>query len=252
MHRCTSVECDTQYFSKDKKCYVAVFSFEKYSESYQLQSRVPSLQLSPRSFTNGMSHFLGPFRRTLSLRFANTIMSISNSSPNSRAQFPGLLLLVHAAAAQEREDTSFVTPTRQTKSIDGAEDHPPKRPKPLRYPSYSLPPKKRVNIRKCSPGKVSSSSVPSPVARASPRKLRRVTVSRGCQKPRDHLIWEDINACRQAANAPSSFLLRPRKSNAARAAQSQKKKTSTEAINQAVPRTIYLKTLDGLKRRMKF
>ena len=242
-------------FSKDKKCYVAVFSIEKYSESSSTAEQSSFPTALAKIFHQWNVSFFGPFRSTLShrrIRFANTIMSISNNSPNSRAQFPGLLLLVHAAAAQEREDTSFVTPTHPTKSIDGAEDHPPKRPKPLRYPSYSLPPKKRVNFRKCSPGKVSSSSVPSPVARASPRKLRRVTVSRGCQKPRDHLIWEDINACRQAANAPSSFLLRPRKSNAARAAQSQKKKTSTEAINQAVPRTIYLKTLDGLKRRMKF
>eukprot|EP00956_Cyclotella_meneghiniana_P027162 scaffold60416_cov81-Cyclotella_meneghiniana.AAC.5 len=181
-------------------------------------------------------------------------MSISNSSPNSRTQFPGLLLLVHAAAAQEREDTSFVTPIRQTKSIVGAEDRPPNRPKPLRYPAHSLAPKKRVNmnIRKCSPSKVSSSSVSSPVARASPRKLRRVTVSRGCQKPRDHVIWEDIDACRQAAQAPSSFRLRPGKSNAAHVAQAQRKKANTAAISQAVPRTIYLKALDGLKRRMEF
>ncbi|KAL3784747.1 hypothetical protein ACHAWO_005751 [Cyclotella atomus] len=171
---------------------------------------------------------------------------------NRNERFPGLLLLVRAAEAETHEET-MQTPPRIPSSIMITTTNAPSRPKKRCMPGNNpksafsaLPPKKR--FKDASPSKVSSSSQ-SPTIRPSPRRAAR-RVSQGCQQPRDHLIWENVDGCRQARNAASPFRMRPRVAwapqvaAAANAESSEKKEVKYKSIHD--------KILEDLKRRMDF
>ena len=173
---------------------------------------------------------------------------MSKSNPNNHLKYPGLLLLVHAAEAEEREDTSFLTPPRLTNAMINTTAQAPQRPKKVYQPCssksafYALPPKKR--FKESSPGKVSNDSQASPPLHPSPRRVRCVS---SYQQPCDHLIWENLDSYRQVMTATS------RRSGVACAppAEDDKGKDIT-GVKEATTRNINGEVLEGLKRKMDF
>lgn len=189
------------------------------------------------------------------IRFAISISIMSASNPNNRNErFPGLLLLVRAAEAETREDT-MQTPPRIPSTVTITTSNAPPRPKKRYMPGNNpksafspLRPMKR--FKDASPSKVSSSSQ-SPTIRPSPRRAVR-RVSQGCQQPRDHVIWENVDGCRQARNASSPFRMRPRVAWAPQVVAAAKADVESSEKKEATHMSIHDKILDDLKRRMEF
>ena len=182
---------------------------------------------------------------------------MSTPESTNHQRFPGLLLLVQAAAAEDHAEASFFTPPRfanpTTNATSNATSVAPKRPKKRYQPGNpksaftALPPKKR--IKSSSPGKVSDNSQASPIMRASPRRRRL----HGCQQPGQHLVWENIDECRQAMNAPSSFRMIPRASSVGTAPQQAAGKRGAEATASEVQaRSNREKILEDLKHKIEF
>ena len=176
-------------------------------------------------------------------------MSTPNSANHQR--FPGLLLLVQAAAAEDHAEASFLTPPRLANDKVSATSVAPKRPK-KRYQSGNpksafapLPPNKRV--KSSSPGKVSNNSQDSPIMCASPRRRR----FQGCQQ-RGHMVWENIDECRHAMNAASPFRMIHRASVGTAPHQAEEKIDDADKATEVKPRSIRQEVLEDLKQKMKF